>query len=78
MSVIWSIFSPAASKKGICNEFLNDAKDYIVLNDFDRAELMAREAINYQKENKKDLPENYNMIYSNNKFSVIKYIRKEG
>ena len=30
-----------------------------------------------QNKDKKDLPENYNMIYSNNKFSVIKYIRKE-
>jgi 4-amino-4-deoxy-L-arabinose transferase-like glycosyltransferase len=26
----------------------------------------------------KELPENYEMIYSNNKFSIIKYIRKEG
>ena len=25
-----------------------------------------------------DLPENYEMIYSNSKFVIIKYIRKEG
>ena len=31
-----------------------------------------------QNKDMKDLPENYEMIYSNNKFSVIKYIRKEG
>ena len=25
-----------------------------------------------------DLPENYEMVYSNSKFVIIKYIRKEG
>ena len=31
-----------------------------------------------QNEDMKNLPDNYEMIYSNNKFSIIKYIRKEG
>ena len=31
-----------------------------------------------QNKDIKDLPENYELIYSNSKFIIIKYIRKEG
>ncbi|MBL0097829.1 MAG: hypothetical protein IPP46_16030 [Bacteroidetes bacterium] len=42
----------AAAKKGIYNEYIDEARDFIILNDLNRAERSAGDAIQFQMENK--------------------------
>ncbi|MFN8153260.1 MAG: hypothetical protein U0Y08_03095 [Bacteroidia bacterium] len=45
----------SAAKTGIYTEILDEARDFIVLNDLDRAENSAIHALNYQQENRNDV-----------------------
>lgn len=45
----------AAAKSGIFNDLLDEARDFIVLNDLDRAESSTKAAISYQENNPKEV-----------------------
>lgn len=45
----------SGAKKGIYDEFLDEARDFIILDELDRAETVTREAINFQIDNRSDL-----------------------
>ncbi len=42
-------------KKGIYSEYLDEARNFSILNDFDRAESIAKEAVSYQFKNKEEI-----------------------
>lgn len=45
----------SSAKTGIFNELLNEARDFVILNDLNRAESSAKSAIQYQENNRNDV-----------------------